>query len=197
MLVYWLPLIVGGALLAIGATALGSYQQSWDLLHWIFNTVEPGFYYRDPQVISMYQVTQFTRKLAHVVSYAGLTILVLRICQGGRPRLRRRSLGVAVLFSVAFMGLDVYVRKAFGGGIRHVRWEQFYLNGVGVLCVVLGTLAHFGIKALERRILELEEENGSDINHAVTNDAVCTGSDSHAREEDHSSGRDDSLGERS
>lgn len=154
VLVYVFPLLLWLLVGVLSATELGSYARSWDLLHWFMNTIEPGFYYPDPQVMSMYQLTQVTRKLAHVGVYAVLTLLLVRLCQAGNPRLRGRSFLVPVLVSGAFMGVEVYLRLYQSEHQRHVRPEQFVLNGIGVGAALLTTLAYFGLKALERWLLK-------------------------------------------
>jgi VanZ family protein len=132
---------------------MGSYQQSWILIHKLLDWIEPGFYYKDPAIVSMYQLTQATRKLAHVVVYAILTLLVVRFAQAGRTQLRARSLLIAVLVSGAFLGIEVYLRRYQSEGTRHVRAEQFVLDGIGVASVLVGTVLFFLQKSLERWIL--------------------------------------------
>jgi len=153
VLVYVCPLLLWLLVCGLTATELGSYERSWNLLHWLMNTIEPGFYYSDPQVLSMYQLTQVTRKLAHVVVYGVLTVLLVRVCQGGDHRLRWRSFVVPVLVSGAVMGVEVYLRLYQSEHQRHVRPEQFLLNGIGVGGALLGSAAYFGLKALERWLL--------------------------------------------
>nr|WP_309687428.1 VanZ family protein [Armatimonas sp.] len=151
--VYGLPLLLWITLAALAATELGSYKQSWDILQQTLSWLEPGFYRSDPQVISMYQLTQITRKLAHVVVYAILALLTIRLCQGGRSRLRGLSLIMAVVVSVAFLGTEIYLRLHQSEGTRHVRLEQFYLDLIGVGGVLIGTPLFFGLKTLERWLL--------------------------------------------
>ena len=146
----WLLWLLGAALFA---TELGSYQKTWDLLHWFFDKIEPGFYYKDPQIISMYQVTQALRKLAHVVVYGGIAVLTIRLFQAGRPRLRLLPLVMALVIPSLFLAIEIYIRLHQSEGTRHVRLEQFILDGIGVASVMLGTLVYFGIKALERWLL--------------------------------------------
>jgi VanZ family protein len=150
VLIYALPLLLWLGIAALLSTELGSYQQSWILLHKLFDWIEPGFYYPDPQIASMYQITQMVRKIAHVVVYGVLTLLVIRLCQQGRAKLRPLSLLMALLIPSAFSGVEVYLRLNQSEGTRHVRLEQFLLNGVGVGLVLITTLAFFGIKSLER-----------------------------------------------
>ena len=153
VMVYGLPLLLWITLAALAATELGSYKQSWDILQRVIGWLEPGFYTSDPQVISMYQLTQITRKLAHVVVYAILALLTIRLCQAGRPRLRGLSLIMAVAASVAFLGMEIYLRLNQSEGTRHVRLEQFVLDLIGVGGVLIGTPLFFGLKTLERWLL--------------------------------------------
>lgn len=154
---YALPLILWIGLAALVATEMGSYQRSWILLHKLLDWIEPGFYLSDPAIVSMYQLTQATRKLAHVVVYAILTLLVVRLAQAGRSQLRARSLLIAVLVSGAFLGIEVYIRRYHSEGTRHVRAEQFILDGIGVGSVLVGTVLFFLQKSLERWILRESE----------------------------------------
>ena len=153
VLLFYLPLLIWIGLAALAATELGSYQRSWILLHQLLNFIQPGFYYGDPSVVSMYQLTQVTRKLAHVVVYAVLTILVIRLAQRGRSELRFRSLALAVLVAGGVLALEVYVRRYHSEGTRHVRAEQFLLDGIGVGLVLIGAIGFFLQKTLERWLL--------------------------------------------
>ena len=152
-MVYVSPLLIWLGMGALAATELGSYAHSWDLMHWLIDKIEPGFYYPDPQIISMYQVTQMTRKIAHIVLYSGLTALLVRLFQAGNPHLRFRSLLYSTLVSGAFMGVESYIRLNQSEGQRHVRVQQFILNGVGVGGALLLIVLYFGLKALERWLL--------------------------------------------
>jgi VanZ family protein len=154
VLLYVLPLLIWLTIAALAATELGSYQNSWNILHKFMDWIEPGFYYSDPQILSMYQLTQATRKLAHVIVYGILTLLTIRLCQAGRPKLRLLSFILALLLSVLFFGAEVYVRLHQSENTRHFRWEQLMLNGIGVGLVMIGTLLFFGLKSLERKLLQ-------------------------------------------
>lgn len=151
--VYVLPVLLWISLAALASTELGGYKQSWDILHSALDWLEPGFYSSDSQIISMYQLTQASRKLAHVVVYAVLAALTIRLFQAGRPRLRWLSSGMAVLVSVIFLGIEVYLRLHQSEGTRHVRMEQFVLDFIGVGGVLVGTPLFFGLKSLERWLL--------------------------------------------
>ena len=153
VLVYAFPLILWLMLAALAATELGSYARTWDLLHDVCNTLEPGYEHNDVGIISYYQLTSITRKLAHVVVYSVLALLTVRLCQAGRPALRPLSLVAALLVSVAFLGVEVYLRLNVSEKTRHVRLEQFVLDGIGVGFVMLGTPLYFLLKALERWLL--------------------------------------------
>jgi hypothetical protein len=163
ILIYAAPLLLWLGIAALLATELGSYQQSWILLHKLFDWIEPGFYYPDPQIVSMYQITQMVRKIAHVAVYGVLTLLVIRLCQSGQSKLRPLSLVMALVVPSAFSGIEVYLRLHQSEGTRHVRLEQFLLNGVGVAIVFLTTLAFFGLKTLERWLLQTESLNNPNV----------------------------------
>uniref|UniRef100_UPI00286B0809 hypothetical protein n=1 Tax=Armatimonas sp. TaxID=1872638 RepID=UPI00286B0809 len=62
ILIYAVPLLLWLGIAALLATELGSYQQSWVILHKLFDKIEPGFFNPDPQIVSMYQITQMVRK---------------------------------------------------------------------------------------------------------------------------------------
>ena len=55
--------------------------------------------------------------------------------------------------SGAFMGVESYIRLNQSEGQRHVRVQQFLLNGVGVGGALLMIVLYFGLKALERWLL--------------------------------------------
>jgi hypothetical protein len=153
VLVYVLPLVVWVGLASLAATELGSYARSWAMIQKGIDTLQPGFYRADPQVVSMYQLTQITRKFAQVLVYTVLALLTVRLCQAGRPTLRARSLVMALLVSIAFVGVEVYLRLNQSEGTRHVRLEQFFLDMIGVGGVLIGTPLFFALKSLERWLL--------------------------------------------
>lgn len=155
-LVFVGPLLLWIVLLLVLATTLGEYIATWKLFQRVLSWMTPEFapIPTDGRFavveVSMYQINQGLRRAAHVAMYAGLTLLAVRACQWGEPRLRRRTVLVALLMSLVFTGGESLVRLRSPG--RHVRWENLALNLIGTGLVLGGTLVFFGLKAAERRL---------------------------------------------
>ena len=142
------PLLVWMTIALGAATSMGNYEASWDLLKRGLHALAPEYRFIGDFGVNLYQLNDIFRKLAHVTVYALLTALTLRLCQGGRPRLRRRSLPIATLVPLLFMSAEAWVRRSMPD--RHVRPEQLAWNLTGVGLTVLGAALYFALKALER-----------------------------------------------
>ena len=151
------PLLLWIVLVLLFATNLGGYMTTWKLTLRALNFSTPEFAPVSPDnrtiIVSMYQLNQSFRRVAHVLTYATMALLVVRSLQWGRPRLRPVTVLVMVAFSALITGAESIVRLKLGTE-RHVRLEQLYLNLFGTGIALLLTLLFFGVKALERRTEE-------------------------------------------
>ena len=155
MIVFAVPLFLWIGTLLVFATDRGGYNATWSLVIRAVGFLTPDF----PKLptdnhtleLSMYQINQALRRLAHIIAYAALALLVVRTLQWGRPRLRVASVLVMVAFSALITGAESFVRLKIGTQ-RHVRVEQFYLNMLGTGIALFLTFFFFGIKALERHL---------------------------------------------
>ena len=151
------PLLVGMIGVLAFATDRGGYMATWNLTIAALNGLTPEFPRLEPDnrvwMISMHQINNALRRLAHVLTYASMALLLVRTLQWGRPRLRARAvLGMLALCGLLTAG-ESLVRLNLSTE-RHVRWEQLSLNLIGVGIAFALTLIFFGVKALERRISE-------------------------------------------
>ena len=151
------PLLLWGVLALAFATDLGGYNSTWKLSLRVLNFSTPEFTPVPPDnrttVVSMYQLNAGVRRVAHVLTYATMALLVVRSLQWGRPRLRVGTLPGMLAFCGLLTGAESVVRLNIGTE-RHVRWEQLSLNLIGTGIALALTLIFFGVKSLERRAEE-------------------------------------------
>ena len=153
------PLLVGIAGVLAFATDRGGYMATWNLTIAALNGLTPEFPRLEPDnrvwMISMHQINNALRRVAHVLTYASMALLLVRTLQWGRPRLRARAV-LGMLFICGLLtGAESLVRLKLSNE-RHVRWEQVLLNLIGVGVAFALTLIFFGVKALERRTQKRE-----------------------------------------
>jgi len=143
------PLILWMAVIYTGSTQLGTYDKSIALMLSVARFFSPD----GPQpndIGSLFLVNNALRKIAHLVTFGILMLLVVRAIQWGRPRLKLSSLVAAILFCTGFSFSDALVRLYARD--RHVRADQFVLNAIGSGSVLIITVLFFLLKAGEERL---------------------------------------------
>ena len=169
---FGLPILLFTVVLFYGSGEKTRYEVSWMLLQHTLNFLcpehtPPG----DPNAIrvdfSMYQINGALRRVAHIVAYAVLSCLVVRCCQAGAPRLKRRSLIAAVVVSVLYTGGDELHRALEPN--RHVHFFDLGLNLAGTFLVLSGTLLFFWLKHWERAWAEAEAAQTGETTPGVEN----------------------------
>lgn len=127
---------------------------TWNLTIAALNGLAPGFPHLEPDnkvwMISMHQINAALRRVAHVLTYASMALLLVRTIQWGESRLRLRAVFGMLAFCGLLTGAESLVRLKLAAE-RHVRWDQVALNLIGVGIALALTLIFFGVKALERR----------------------------------------------
>ena len=158
--IYGAPILWWSIIVYAGATEWGRYERSWALIQDFFHMLAPDWGTSSADGIQpylwMYEINAALRRLAHVVTYAVLTLLIVRFIQQGEPRLKRASVIGAVAIAVLYNVADEWLR--WNELHRHAKAIDVYLNLTGVVCVLGGTFLFFSFKAWERRLLGLPAE---------------------------------------
>jgi len=142
-----IPLVVLLLLVAWTASNAGSYRSTWIGTYWALNALAPNYEPISDYGVSMYQVNDALRRLAHIlIGLLSVIVMdrILRIASRlrGGPRL-----AIACCLSLFVIGTGAAVR--FSSSERHVRIVQFGSSAVGML---LGA-TFVSIVALDRRIV--------------------------------------------
>ena len=158
-LLYLGPLLLWMVVVIAGATYLGRYEESLALIQRVAHLLSP-----DAQsavdVNQLYQINNAARKLVHVAAFAVFTMLSVRAMQWGEAKLKWQSLAGSLGLCIVFALSEAFVR--FTSPARHVRLEQFVLNGIGALLIFGLTMLYFGIKYWERILWEGKREEDSE-----------------------------------
>jgi VanZ family protein len=153
-LVYGIPVALWSIVLFVYSVGeRGRYEVSWHLIQVALRTLAPEWgQISDGSIVSMYALNAAVRRVAHVASYAVLTLLLVRLIQSGAPRLKSASLLASVFVSAAYIALDELARRHEAH--RHPHGIDIYLDLFGVVLMVGGTVAYFAMKTWERRLAE-------------------------------------------
>ena len=143
------PVLWMGGLFA-ASTQLGEYHVTFRFVQDSVQWLAPGTPRID--IDSMYGINIAVRKLAHVIGYGFLTVLLVRAIQYGQARLKPVSVFVALLLSVLFAIGDALHRRRVPG--RHGDSADVVLDAIGIGIFFGGTLLYFGLKALERHLAQ-------------------------------------------
>ena len=98
---FGVPLILWIAFLFWGSGEGARYEVSWRLIQYVLDFLSPDWKPAEGVVpgrasISMYQLNDAVRRVAHTLGYAVLSALVVRFVQNGEPKLKRASLFAAL-----------------------------------------------------------------------------------------------------
>lgn len=150
-LLYLGPLLLWMGIVLVGSTRLGAYENSLAFIQGTAELLNPE---ETPSndVWQLYQINNAARKLAHIVAFGVFTMLAVRAMQWGASRLKWQSLVGSLGLSLLFAFSEAFVR--FRSPERHVRLEQFVLNGIGALAVFGLTLLYFRLKSWEALLWE-------------------------------------------
>lgn len=141
------PLLILLALVAWTASNAGSYRSTWLGTFWALDKLAPQYQPISDYGVSMYQLNDAIRRIAHIlIGFMSVIVMdrILRIASGlrGGPRL-----AAACCLSLVVIGTGAAVR--YNSSLRHVRIVQFISSASGMLAGA----AWIAIAALDRRIV--------------------------------------------
>jgi uncharacterized membrane protein YhaH (DUF805 family) len=145
VLFYYAPLVATLALALFLATTYGSYTTSLRDIYGMLAFLGPEYPRTD--INSMYGINGIARRVAYLVQYGVITLLSVRALQGGRGRLRKRSVLAVLLIGILFIGLDNAVRNHTPG--RHGGWDDIFLSLLAVSLTTAGIGGYFAVKNWE------------------------------------------------
>jgi len=150
-------LLVGIALVYLSGEG-GSYERTWNGIRWFFNTVSPEQKSRIDWAVSLYQINDTLRKLAHLVLYSLIVWTGMRLVPG--PIDERLGKRVLVGLGAAFllMGADISARLL--ADTRHVRTRHFVWNVAGLAIGIGAWMTRWAVRKLALWAWEKTSDNG-------------------------------------
>lgn len=151
LLILWYvgPLALWMAFIFAMSTDIGSPQNSQGLLERVLHFLSPSFL----KSLSQYQIHRVDyalRKLGHFTEYMVLTLLAVRVLQFGRPKLKLSSFLGAMALSVGFALSDEFHQRFVESRTPSMR--DVLIDSAGSAVCMIGILARFWIKGVERRL---------------------------------------------
>ena len=140
------------AIVYASSTELGTYDKSLNLILRFSYWLSPGMTIPG-DVGAYFPINNAARIVARVFVFAVFTLLTVRALQWGHHRLKPVTLGITFLLALPFSFSDALFR--LNAPDRHVRVEQFVLNGIGAVVVLLGVVVFFFAKQWETSLLAL------------------------------------------
>jgi hypothetical protein len=141
------PFLILLVLVAWTASNAGSYRSSWLGTYWVLNSLAPQYQPISDFGVSMYQLNDALRRLAHILIGFMATIVLDRILRITTRIRGGKRLALACALSLIVIGTGAAVR--YRSSLRHVRMVQFVSSATGML---LGAAA-ISIAAIDRRIV--------------------------------------------
>ncbi len=142
-----IPFLLLLVLVAWTASNAGSYRSSWLGTFWVLNNLAPQYQPISDYGVSMYQLNDALRRLAHILIGFMAVILMDRVLRINTRMRGGKRLVIACALSVIVIGTGAAVR--FRSSLRHVRLVQFVSSATGML---LGAAA-ISIAAVDKRIV--------------------------------------------
>ncbi|MFM7320083.1 MAG: hypothetical protein ACKO5K_00990 [Armatimonadota bacterium] len=132
VLLRWLPpLVVAGCALVL-AGPIGGYPETWAMLRRILDGLAPGHAPISDYGVTLYQLNEAVRRLAHALLACAVVVAVDRGPASRLPAARR--IPVSILSAAGIAALAAGIRSLVE--TRHVRPEQWLPTLAGI---VLGT----------------------------------------------------------
>ena len=142
-----IPFLLLLVLVAWTASNAGSYRSSWLGTFWVLNNLAPQYQPISDYGVSMYQLNDALRRLAHILIGFMAVILMDRVLRINTRMRGGKRLVIACALSVIVIGTGAAVR--FRSSLRHVRLVQFVSSATGML---LGAAA-ISVAAVDKRII--------------------------------------------
>jgi VanZ family protein len=140
------------------STDLGNSHNSLGLLVRALHSLTPSFF----DSLSIYQIEKMNealRKLGHLSEYMVLTLFAVRAIQFGRPTLKASAFVGAMLLSVVYALSDELHQRFVGS--RSPSMRDVMIDSSGSVICMLGILAWFYFKGVERRLRERIDPNSA------------------------------------
>lgn len=144
--------LVGGPFLIVGAALVylsgegGSYDRTWKGIRWFFDTVSPNLKSKIDWSVSLYQINDTLRKLAHLVLYSSIAWTGMRLVPGPIDSKLGKRVLVGLGGAVLMMAADIAARLL--ADTRHVRTSHFVWNAAGLALGIGAWVARWGIRQL-------------------------------------------------
>lgn len=166
-----IPLFLLLALVAWTASNAGSYRSTWLGTFWVLNGLAPQYQPISDYGVSMYQLNDAIRRVAHIlIGFMAVIVMdrILRIISKmrGGPRL-----AIACCLSLIVIGTGAAVR--YRSSLRHVRIVQFVSSATGML---LGAVV-VSVAALDRRIVARLQDAPPEVVKGSADDGCVDASD--------------------
>lgn len=166
-----IPLFLLLALVAWTASNAGSYRSTWLGTFWVLNGLAPQYQPISDYGVSMYQLNDAIRRVAHIlIGFMAVIVMdrILRIVtkMRGGPRL-----AIACCLSLIVIGTGAAVR--YRSSLRHVRIVQFVSSATGML---LGAVV-VSVAALDRRIVARLQDAPPEVVKGSADDGCVDASD--------------------
>jgi hypothetical protein len=142
-----IPILLLIMLVAWTASNAGSYRSSWLGTFWVLNNLAPQYQPISDYGVSMYQLNDALRRLAHILIGFMAVIVMDRVLRINTRMRGGKRLALACALSVIVIGTGAAVR--YRSSLRHVRLVQFVSSATGML---LGAAA-ISIAAVDKRII--------------------------------------------
>ena len=142
-----IPILLLLMLVAWTASNAGSYRSSWLGTFWVLNNLAPQYQPISDYGVSMYQLNDALRRLAHILIGFMAVIVMDRVLRINTRMRGGKRLALACALSVIVIGTGAAVR--FRSSLRHVRLVQFVSSATGMR---LGAAA-ISIAAVDKRII--------------------------------------------
>ena len=166
-----IPLLVLLVLVAWTASNAGSYRSTWLGTFWALNKLAPNYEPISDYGVSMYQLNDALRRLAHIlIGFMAVIVMdrILRLTSRlrGGPRL-----AIACCLSLIVIGTGAAIR--FSSSQRHVRTVQFVSSAVGMLIAV----TFVSTAALDRRIVSRLQDAPPEVVKGCSDDGCVDASE--------------------
>lgn len=171
-----IPLVVLLVLVVWTASNAGSYRSTWLGTFWALNKLAPQYQPISDYGVSMYQLNDALRRLAHIlIGFMAVIVMnrILRITSRlrGGPRL-----AIACCLSLMVIGTGAAVR--YRSSLRHVRTVQFVSSATGML---IGALVVSAV-AFDRRIVSRLQDAPPEVVKGCSDDGCADASESDEEE---------------
>lgn len=162
-----IPLVALLAVVVWTATNAGSYRSTWLGTFWALDKLAPEYQPISDYGVSMYQLNDALRRLAHILIGFMAVVVIQRILRittrlRGGPRL-----AIALGLALFVIGTGAAVR--YQSSLRHVRVVQFVSSATGML---FGALV-VSFAALDRRIVSRLQDAPPEVVKGCSDDG-CT-----------------------